>query len=131
MDIFQKAIKMRLQFDLKGSTTVEQLYTEDKKTLLAYEKKLEDALEEVGQVSSKRDAPVQPTKEQEVAKLKLDIVTAIINDKIADENQAAVAYMKKRENEELAEVLLIKKRQKLLSDDISIEEIEARIKANS
>ena len=121
MSNFEKAARIKLRFDLNGSTTVEDLFDFQKEILADYEVKLQERIEKQGK--SNRFAKKKAITAAD--ELRLSIVSYIIDVKVAEEEESASATIKKQEKEKLL-ALLAKKQEDKLSN-LSEEEIQAKI----
>lgn len=121
MGNFEKAARIKLRFDLNGSTTVEDLFDFQKEILADYEVKLQERIEKQGKSN-------RFTKKKAITaadELRLSIVSYIIDVKVAEEEESASATIKKQEKEKLL-ALLAKKQEDKLSN-LSEEEIQAKL----
>ncbi len=128
MNIFEEAIKSQLRFDFNGSTTVEQLYNarktkEFKQSLIDYEDQLTQAIEKYGK-SSRRSSNVK-TNEQKLQELRLALVTNLIDEILAAEEDAKNASIKK-EQRDLLLSLKAQKQNEALSQ-LSLDDIDKKL----
>lgn len=124
MNIFEKASRLRLRFNLEGNISVEQLWTAPMSRLVDYEQALTEVVEGYGK-STRRIKKVRST-EQEANELRLEIITYILDVREAEEEAATIAQSNKEHNQELLELIQSKKYDEL--KDKSIAELEAMMK---
>lgn len=77
MEIFEKATRLKLRFQINGEITTEQLWNVKESTLIAYEEELQEQVEKFGKTSRRKSS--YKTKEQEGVELKLAIVSHVLD----------------------------------------------------
>jgi hypothetical protein len=136
MNIFEQAVRQQLRFDLNGSISVEQLVAavesvknkankmkEDYKTLLKnYGIQLESQLSHVK--SSIWGSNF--SKEDEITKLKLDIIVTLYNEIVEFEKQQDNQAKFKQKEQELLSLIREKQQESLKTK--TIEELEEELK---
>jgi len=124
MNIFEKASRIKLRFDLGGQITTEQLWTANMSVLATYEQQLTELVESYGK--STRRSRRNRTVEQDVNTLRLEIVSYILDVREAEVEEAAVAAANKANNQRILELIKAKQDQKLA--EMSVEELQAMLK---
>lgn len=124
MNIFEKASRLRLRFNVEGNISVEQLWTAPMSRLVDYEQALTEVVEGYDK-STRRTKKVRST-EQEANELRLEIISYILDVREAEEEAATIAQSNKEHNQELLELIQSKKYDEL--KDKSIAELEAMMK---
>lgn len=124
MNIFEKASRLKLRFDLNGQISTEQLWTANMPALADYEQQLSELVESYGK--STRRSRRNRTTEQEMNTLRLEIVTYILDVREAEVEEAAVAAANKANNQRILELIKAKQDQKLA--EMSVEELQAMLK---
>lgn len=124
MNIFEKASRIKLRFDLNGQITTEQLWTANMVALATYEQQLTELVESYGK--STRRSRRNRTVEQDVNTLRLEIVSYILDVREAEVEEAAVAAANKAKNQRILELIKAKQDQKLA--EMSIEDLQAMLK---
>lgn len=124
MNIFEKASRVKLRFDLNGQVSVEQLWSANMQTLADYEQALTEVVEGYGK--STRRTRRNRTTEQEMNTLRLEIVTYILDVREQEAEEATNAAQNKEHNERILELLRNKQQQKL--QDMTEEELKALLK---
>lgn len=124
MNIFEKASRLKLRFDLNGQISTEQLWSAPISSLVDYEQNLTEVVESFGK-STRRTRKVR-TEEQEKTELRLEIVTYILDVREKEQEEAQTAASNKAHNQKILELIQAKKENELSSK--SIEELEALLK---
>ncbi len=124
MNIFEKASRLKLRFDLNGQISTEQLWNASMSALADYEQQLSELVESYGK--STRRSRRNRTAEQELNTLRLEIVTHILDVREAEVEEAAVAAANKANNQRILELIKAKQDQKLA--EMSVEELQAMLK---
>lgn len=120
--MFKQASKMKLRFATsKGNLSVEDLWDLNLITL----DKLAVALDEEISKSPRKSFIAETTPENEVAKLKLDILKDIIKTKMEEKNKKDAEKQRLSEKNKLLEILAKKQNESL--ENLSIEELQKRI----
>jgi hypothetical protein len=129
MDIFQIASRKKYRFQTQsGLLSVEDLWdlpltSQTRSNLDSLAVELHDALEK-----SPRKSFVTPSLAQNAdAQIKFDIVKHIIDQKMAERDQAATEAKRRRDKDQLMEILVRKENQQL--ESLTPEEIRAKIAA--
>ena len=128
MNNFEQAVRQQIRFDLNGQVSIEQLYnarrtSNFKESLISYEDELLKQVETFGK-SSRRNS-VEKTKLQKETELKLSIITALLDEIEADEKNEKEKANNALRRQELLD--LKAKKQKLAEEELSIEEIDAKL----
>ena len=124
MDIFQKATRLKLRFDLNGQISTEQLWDANIDALTTYEEQLTEAVEAFGK-SIRRKATTK-TKAQELQELRLQVVTSVLDIRIKEQEDAKTAADTKAHNARIMELIARKQEEQLQGK--SLEELEAMLK---
>lgn len=124
MNIFEKASRLRLRFNLEGNISVEQLWTAPMTRLVEYEQALTEVVESYGK-STRRTKKVRST-EQEANELRLEIITYILDVREAEQEAASVIAETKEHNQKILE--LIKNKKDAALTEKTVEELEAMLK---
>ena len=124
MDIFQKATRLKLRFDLNGQVSTEQLWDANLDALTTYEEQLTEAVEAFGK-SIRRKATAK-TKAQELQELRLAVVTSILDIRIKEQEDAKLAADTKAHNARIMELIAKKQNEEL--EGKSLEELQAMLK---
>lgn len=119
-NIFEKASRFKLRFDLSGLISVEQLWNTDMALLANYEQELTEVVESYGK--STRRSRKNRTKEQELNSLRLQIVTYILDVREAEEETARTAAEAKEKRQEI--LALIQEKKKDALRNMTVEELE-------
>ena len=120
--MYKKASKMKLRFaTTKGNLIVEDLWQLTLPTLDSIAVALDEELSK----SPKKSFISTVSPENEVLQLKLNIVTDIISDKLAEKDASEKAQAKKAEKERLLDLLDRKKSEKL--ESLSEEELQKKL----
>ena len=128
MNIFEQAVRQQLRFDFNGQISIEQLYAvrktaKFKEDLIAYEELLQNQVESFGK-SSRRTSIVK-SKAQKDVELRLDIVSALLDEIEADEIAA-----KEKANKDVRRQELLLAKAELEAQEIkklTKEEIDAQL----
>lgn len=128
MNIFEQAVRQQLRFDFNGQISIEQLYAvrktvKFKEDLIAYEEALQNQVESFGK-SSRRTSTVK-SKAQKDVELRLDIVSALLDEIEADEIAA-----KEKANKDVRRQELLLAKAELEAQEIkklTKEEIDAQL----
>lgn len=128
MNIFEQAVRQQLRFDFNGQISIEQLHAvrktvKFKEDLIAYEEALQDQVEGFGK-SSRRTSTTK-TKAQKDVELRLDIVSALLDEIELEEKAAKEKANNDAKKQELLTLKAQKQSEQLAS--LSLEEIEARL----
>ena len=123
MSNFEKSARIKLRFDLNGSTSTEDLYDFSKEKLADYEVILQERIDKQG----KSNRFAKKAKTIEIDSLRLAIVSHIIDLKVSEEEESANAIIKKQERDELLSLLAQKQKAKM--SELTEEEIQARLEA--
>lgn len=124
MNIFEKASRIRLRFDIVGQVTVEQLWTVPMSILTDYEQELTETVDGYGK--STRRTRKAKTAAQELNELKLAIVTHILDVREQEIEDAANAAAIKEHNQKILSLIQSKKEEELAGK--SIADLEAMLK---
>lgn len=124
MNIFEKASRLRLRFNMEGNISVEQLWTAPMTRLVEYEQALTEVVESYGK-STRRTKKVRST-EQEANELRLEIITYILDVREAEQEAASVIAETKEHNQKILE--LIKNKKDAALTEKTVEELEAMLK---
>ena len=120
--MYKEASKMKLRFATsKGNLSVEDLWDLNLITL----DKLAVALDEEISKSPRKSFIAETTPENEVAKLKLDILKDIIKTKMEEKNKKDAEKQRLSEKNKLLEILAKKEEASL--ENLSIEELKKKI----
>lgn len=123
MENFMKAAKYKVRFKTNvGEATVEQLFTLGDDSLEVLANELADQVE----AAPKRSFFKRQTKENTLAQLKLDIVLAIIEDRLSEREAAQSAKEKKEFTQKIQDIIAQKEEQDLYSK--SVDELKALLK---
>ena len=122
MSMFEKASRLKLRWNIRGNSTVEDLWTIPLNELEAQYDELSTAMES----RQRRSLLVETVTEDEILTLKIEIIKHVVltrleEKKKAEETRANAAYRQR-----LASIIDNKKDQVLL--DKSIEELENMLK---
>lgn len=124
MNIFEKASRIKLRFDLNGQVSVEQLWSASMTSLTDYEQQLTEVVEGYGKAT--RRSRKSKTVAQELNELRLAIVTHILDVREAEQVEAETAAANKQHNQKILELIQSKKESELQGK--SIEELEAMLR---
>lgn len=127
MNIFEQASRLKLRFNFRGNVGVEQLWdVKDSELgdLITYEEQLSEVVESYGK--SPRRSASRKTKEQEMNELRLSIVSYILDTRIQEREDAAVATANKAHNQKIMDLIARKKDAEL--EAMSAEELEKLLK---
>lgn len=124
MNIFEQASRERLRFDLSGQISTEQLWDVKLDNLISYEESLAETVESYGK-STRRKAG-RKTKEQELNELRLAIVTAVLDTRIKEQEEAKEALQNKAHNQKIMDLIAAKQDEELKS--MSAEELKKLLK---
>lgn len=124
MNIFEKASRLKLRFDLNGQISVEQIWTVPMSALADYEQSLTEVVEGYGK--STRRSKKTRTEQQELNQLRLEIVTYVLDVRETELEAAKNAADVKEHNQKILELIRNKQDQKL--QDMSVEELEKLLK---
>lgn len=124
MDIFEKASRVKLRFDLNGQISTEQLWSASMPSLTDYEQGLTETVEGYGKAT--RRSRKSKTAAQELHELRLAIVTHILDVREAEQVEAEQAASNKAHNQKILELIQSKKENELAGK--TIEELEAMLK---
>ena len=119
-EIFVKALKTKLRFNVNGNIATEDLFTVEYSQLEAYEQQLTAQVETFGK-STRRNSSYK-TVAQQKAELQLAIVTAVLNELDADKAVSDNAAANKIHNQEVLE--LIKQKEKSTMAEMSIDDLK-------
>jgi hypothetical protein len=130
MNIFEQAVRQQLRFDFKGQSSIEQLYAMRKTQslkdeLISYEEDLQKQSESFGKNS--RRASIEKTKAQKDVELRLSIISSLLDEIEQNEKDAAEKADKQAKRQELLALKAQKQSEQMNS--LSLEEIEAQLKA--
>jgi len=124
MEMYKEAAKLGLRIvTVKGPLSVEQLFGTDKETLILAEESLTDQVEKLGKVS-RRSTGVRG-KNVELLKLKLSIVSDVLDTIETEEETARTEAAKRLNNKKIIELIAAKKELQL--GEKSIEELESML----
>jgi len=122
--MYKEAAKLGLRIvTVKGPLSVEQLFGTDKETLILAEESLTDQVEKLGKVS-RRSTGVRG-KNVELLKLKLSIVSDVLDTIETEEETARTEAAKRLNNKKIIELIAAKKELQL--GEKSIEELESML----
>lgn len=124
MNIFEQASRLKLRFDLNGQISVEELWQVKAPILEKEEAALQTVVEGYGKRT--RRSASKETKEEMLTKLKLEIITHILDVKEAEAEAAINAQSAKEQNQPILEIILRKKQAEL--DLLPIAELEKMLK---
>ncbi len=124
MEMFEKATREKLRFQINGEISTEQLWTVKESVLIDYEEELQSQVEKFGK-TSRRKSEVK-TKEQEQVELKLAIVSHILDTKIKEREDAQNDTAKKEHNQKI--LALIARKQENELENMSIEDLQKLMK---
>ena len=124
MNIFEKASRLRLRFNVEGNISVEQLWSAPMTRLVEYEQALTEVVEGYGK-STRRTKKVRST-EQEANELRLEIITYILDVREAEAELASTAADVKAHNQKILELIQSKKNEELTTK--TVEELTAMLK---
>ena len=124
MNIFEKASRIRLRFNVEGNISVEQLWSAPITRLVEYEQALTEVVESYGK-STRRTKKVRST-EQEANELRLEIITYILDVREAEAELASTAADVKAHNQKILELIQSKKNEELTTK--TVEELTAMLK---
>ena len=119
MNIFEEASRVKLRFDLQGQLSAEQLWSANIDGLIAFESSLEDSIEKYGKQTRRSKNVI--SEAQKIQKLRLEIVTYIIDIRQAEQETAKTAAANKVHNQKVME--LIKSKQDSKMAEMSEEEL--------
>lgn len=121
-DIYKQGLKLKVRFSTSvGSLNIEQLHD----LTITQLNDLAVQLDEVVAKGEKKSFIATPSKANELAKLKFDIVYDILQDKVRAAEIAAKAAETKENNQKILALIEAKKGEALANK--SIEELEAMI----
>jgi len=123
-NIFAQASRLKLRFDVSGNVSTEQLWDVKIGNLTDYENSLADIVEGYGKPT--RRGIGRKTKEQELNELRLAIVTSILDIRIKEQDEAAVATANKAHNQKIMDLIARKKDAEL--EAMSAEELQKLLK---
>jgi len=124
MEIFEKATRLKLRFQINGEITTEQLWNVKESTLIAYEEELQEQVEKFGKTSRRKSS--YKTKEQESVELKLAIVSHVLDTVIKEREEAANENAAKQHNQKILALIAEKQEEGLRGK--SIDELQALLK---
>ena len=120
-NIFKNATKKKYRFFFRGTCTVEDLWDFDVKDLDAIYRNLKKLQKE----SSEESLLSEVSKEDKVLNEKVEIVKAIVADKLAAQERAKNLAKKKAENQRILEIMADKKDAAL--KEKTMEELQAML----
>lgn len=123
-NIFEKASRTKVRFDINGQISTEQLWTVNFDVLVDYEQSLSDLVEGYGKRN--RRTNTFRTKDQEVNELRLAIVTHVLNVRESEAKAAADTQETKVHNQRILELIKAKKEAEMAS--MSVEDLEKLLK---
>ena len=124
MNIFEKASRIKLRFDLNGQISTEQIWSVPMSALADYEQSLTEVVESYGK--STRRSKKTRTEQQELNQLRLEIVTYVLDVRETELEAAKSAADVKEHNQKILELIRNKQDQKL--QEMSVEELEKLLK---
>lgn len=124
MNIFEKASRLRLRFNVEGNISVEQLWTAPMSRLVDYEQALTEVVESYGK-STRRTKKARST-EQEANELRLEIISYILDVREAEQEAASTAADVKAHNQKILELIQSKRNEELTTK--TVEELTAMLK---
>ena len=124
MDLFEKASRLKLRFDINGQISTEQLWSASMTSLADYEQSLTEIMESYGKAT--RRTRKAKTAAQELNELRLAIVSHILDVREKEQEDAENAATIKEHNQKILELIKSKKENELSNK--SIEELEALLK---
>lgn len=124
MEIFEKATRLKLRFQINGEITTEQLWNVKESTLIAYEEELQEQVEKFGKTSRRKSS--YKTKEQEGVELKLAIVSHVLDTVIKEREDLQDQANIKAHNQEILALIAEQEKQDLKK--LSKEELKALLK---
>jgi len=124
MEMYKEAAQLRLRITTtKGPLSVEQLFEVDKETLIIAEETLTDQVEKLGKRS--RRVTANKGKDAELLKLKLAIVSDVLDTIETEEADQRDEASKRANNKKIIELIAAKKEVQL--GEKTIEELEAML----
>lgn len=124
-NIFFEAVKKQLRFNVNGNISVEDLFTVNYDVLSRYEESLSKEVESFGK---SRRGSVNTTAAQENTKLRLAIVTAILDYRDVEKQRISSEKEIKEHNQKI--MSLIKQKQDESLEGLSVEELKGLLKQN-
>lgn len=123
MDIFFEAAKQRLRFNINGNISVEDLFNVDYSLLSQLEETLTSEVEGFGK--SRRGSSTT-TIAQEKTKLRLAVVSAVLDYRDTEKERISSEKEQKEYNQKILALIAQKKDQDLAN--LSVEELEKLLK---
>ena len=120
MEKFEQASRVRLRFPINGSISVEQLWDVNEDVLIKYEEQLLEEEERKGKTSRRKAG--RATKHESDQKLRLEIVSHVLDTLIAEREAEKALNESKKHNARIDELIARKKEAEL--ESLSIEELE-------
>jgi hypothetical protein len=124
MEMFEKASRLKLRFQINGEISTEQLWSVKESTLIDYEEELQNQVEKFGK-TSRRKSEVK-TNEQALVELKLAIVSYVLDTKIKEREEAQDEAGKKEHNQKI--LALITRKQENELESMSVEDLQKLMK---
>jgi hypothetical protein len=126
MNIFEKAVRQQLRFELNGQISIEQLYASYNKSsaktaLKQYANQLQRKLKDFSDFDVFSDESVKST-EQELTELKLEVVKQLYSEILLKEKESKEAIDVKAHNAKI-DALIAQKQEDELSK-LSLEELQ-------
>jgi len=123
-NIFEKASRCKLRFDINGQVSTEQLWNVTQATLAEYEQHLQELVESYGK-STRRTKKIR-TGQQELNELRLAIVTHVLDTLEKESEESANRVAAKEYNQKILALIQAKRQDELAGK--SVEELEAMLK---
>lgn len=112
--MFEKATRMKLRFDFKGQCSVEDLWDLSLQDLDSIYKKLNSELKEQNESSLLN----QKSTKYEIIKLKIEIVTYIVNVKMEERKKREEEAANKEKKEKILKIIEEKQDESLKNTDL-------------
>lgn len=123
-NIFEKASRVKLRFDINGQISVEQLWDAKLPNLVDYEQDLTEVVEGYGK--STRRTRAARTIAQEMNELRLEIVSYVLDVREKELEEAKTAADTKLHNQKILELIQAKQNQQLA--EMSVEDLQKMLK---
>lgn len=123
-NIFEKASRVALRFDLNGQISTEQLWKANLTALVDFEQQLTEVVEGYGK--STRRTRAARTVAQEMNELRLEIVTYVLDVREKEAEEAKSAASNKESNQKILEMIAQKQNQQLA--EMSIDDLKKMLK---
>ena len=122
--MYKQASRLKLRFDIVGAgrLSTEQLFSANMESLINAEEELQAAIEKLGVTSRRKHTQTKATEE---LKLKLSIVSDVLDTLEKENADRQTAAAKKENNQKIIDLIAMKRDQAL--GNKTIEELEALI----